>query len=178
MILEHAVAATEAPKNEYKDYQLAANELLKVYKPLSGDEVKRRFEANYYNNETQLVMPTSRQNTPLFSVYSCGLISVNTYELRDLTKTYCKRTYFELADIAEVRFHGSELSFKKIDVDLNIESFNKHGVQTAFEESKRCKLNLLPPAELKPQPSQPNRPRTDRSNERINSQDDGPSFGF
>ena len=176
--LEHAVAATEAPKNEYKDYQLAANELLKVYKPLSGDEVKRRFEANYYNNETQLVMPTSRQNTPLFSVYSCGLISVNTYELRDLTKTYCKRTYFELADIAEVRFHGSELSFKKIDVDLNIESFNKHGVQTAFEESKRCKLNLLPPAELKPQPSQPNRPRTDRSNERINSQDDGPSFGF
>lgn len=176
--LEHAVAATEAPKNEYKDYQLAANELLKVYKPLSGDEVKRRFEANYYNNETQLVMPTSRQNTPLFSVYSCGLISVNTYELRDLTKTYCKRTYFELADIAEVRFHGSELSFKKIDVDLNIESFNKHGVQTAFEESKRCKLNLLPPAELKPQPSQSNRPRTDRSNERINSQDDGPSFGF
>ena len=176
--LEHAVAATEAPKNEYKDYQLAANELLKVYKPLSGDEVKRRFEANYYNNETQLVMPTSRQNTPLFSVYSCGLISVNTYELRDLTKTYCKRTYFELADIAEVRFHGSELSFKKIDVDLNIESFNKHGVQTAFEESKRCKLNLLPPAELRPQPSQPNRPRTDRSNERINSQDDGPSFGF
>ena len=176
--LEHAVAATEAPKNEYRDYQLAANELLKVYKPLSGDEVKRRFEANYYNNETQLVMPTSRQNTPLFSVYSCGLISVNTYELRDLTKTYCKRTYFELADIAEVRFHGSELSFKKIDVDLNIESFNKHGVQTAFEESKRCKLNLLPPAELKPQPSQPNRPRTDRSNERINSQDDGPSFGF
>ena len=176
--LEHAVAATEAPKNEYKDYQLAANELLKVYKPLSGDEVKRRFEANYYNNETQLVMPTSRQNTPLFSVYSCGLISVNTYELRDLTKTYCKRTYFELADIAEVRFHGSELSFKKIDVDLNIESFNKHGVQTAFEESKRCKLNLLPLAELKPQPSQPNRPRTDRSNERINSQDDGPSFGF
>lgn len=176
--LEHAVAATEAPKNEYKDYQLAANELLKVYKPLSGDEVKRRFEANYYNNETQLVMPTSRQNTPLFSVYSCGLISVNTYELRDLTKTYCKRTYFELADIAEVRFHGSELSFKKIDVDLNIESFNKHGVQTAFEESKRCKLNLLPPAELKPQPSQPNQPRTDRSNERINSQDDGPSFGF
>ena len=176
--LEHAVSATEAPKNEYKDYQLAANELLKVYKPLSGDEVKRRFEANYYNNETQLVMPTSRQNTPLFSVYSCGLISVNTYELRDLTKTYCKRTYFELADIAEVRFHGSELSFKKIDVDLNIESFNKHGVQTAFEESKRCKLNLLPPAELKPQPSQPNRPRTDRSNERINSQDDGPSFGF
>ena len=176
--LEHAVAATEAPKNEYKDYQLAANELLKVYKPLSGDEVKRRFEANYYNNETQLVMPTSRQNTPLFSVYSCGLISVNTYELRDLTKTYCKRTYFELADIAEVRFHGSELSFKKIDVALNIESFNKHGVQTAFEESKRCKLNLLPPAELKPQPSQPNRPRTDRSNERINSQDDGPSFGF
>jgi len=176
--LEHAVAATEAPKNEYKDYQLAANELLKVYKPLSGDEVKRRFEANYYNNETQLVMPTSRQNTPLFSVYSCGLISVNTYELRDLTKTYCKRTYFELADIAEVRFHGSELSFKKIDVDLNIESFNKHGVQTAFEESKRCKLNLLPPAELKPQPSQPNRPRTDRSNERINCQDDGPSFGF
>ena len=176
--LEHAVAATEAPKNEYKEYQLAANELLKVYKPLSGDEVKRRFEASYYNNETQLVMPTSRQNTPLFSVYSCGLISVNTYELRDLTKTYCKRTYFELADIAEVRFHGSELSFKKIDVDLNIESFNKHGVQTAFEESKRCKLNLLPPAELKPQPSQPNRPRTDRSNERINSQDDGPSFGF
>ena len=176
--LEHAVAATEAPKNEYRDYQLAANELLKVYKPLSGDEVKRRFEASYYNNETQLVMPTSRQNTPLFSVYSCGLISVNTYELRDLTKTYCKRTYFELADIAEVRFHGSELSFKKIDVDLNIESFNKHGVQTAFEESKRCKLNLLPPAELKPQPSQPNRPRTDRSNERINSQDDGPSFGF
>ena len=176
--LEHAVAATEAPKNEYRDYQLAANELLKVYKPLSGDEVKRRFEASHYNNETQLVMPTSRQNTPLFSVYSCGLISVNTYELRDLTKTYCKRTYFELADIAEVRFHGSELSFKKIDVDLNIESFNKHGVQTAFEESKRCKLNLLPPAELKPQPSQPNRPRTDRSNERINSQDDGPSFGF
>ena len=176
--LEHAVAATEAPKNEYKDYQLAANELLKVYKPLSGDEVKRRFEANYYNNETQLVMPTSRQNTPLFSVYSCGLISVNTYELRDLTKTYCKRTYFELADIAEVKFHGSELSFKKIDVDLNIESFNKHGVQTAFEASERYKLNPLSPAELKPQPSQPNRPRTDRSNERINSQDDGPSFGF
>ena len=176
--LEHAVAATEAPKNEYKDYQLAANELLKVYKPLSGDEVKRRFEANYYNNETQLVMPTSRQNTPLFSVYSCGLISVNTYELRDLTKTYCKRTYFELADIADVRFHGSELSFKKINVDLNIESLNKYGLQTAFEESKRCKLNPLPPAELKPQPSQPNRPRTDRSNERINSQDDGPSFGF
>ena len=176
--LEHAVAATEAPKNEYKDYQLAANELLKVYKPLSGDEVKRRFEANYYNNETQLVMPTSRQNTPLFSVYSCGLISVNTYELRDLTKTYCKRTYFELADIAEVRFHGSELSFKKIDVDLNIESFNKHGVQTAFEESKRCKLNLLPPAELEPQPSQTNQPRTGSSNERTNSRDDGPSFGF
>ena len=176
--LEHAVAATEAPKNEYKDYQLAANELLKVYKPLSGDEVKRRFEANYYNNETQLVMPTSRQNTPLFSVYSCGLISVNTYELRDLTKTYCKRTYFELADIAEVKFHGSELSFKKIDVDLNIESFNKHGVQTAFEASERYKLNPLSPAELKPQPSQTNRPRTDRSNERINSQDDGPSFGF
>lgn len=160
--LEHAVAATEAPKNEYKDYQLAANELLKVYKPLSGDEVKRRFEANYYNNETQLVMPTSRQNTPLFSVYSCGLISVNTYELRDLTKTYCKRTYFELADIADVRFHGSELSFKKINVDLNIESLNKYGLQTAFEESKRCKLNPLPPAELKPQPSQPNRPRTDQ----------------
>ena len=176
--LEHAVAATEAPKNEYKDYQLAANELLKVYKPLSGDEVKRRFEASHYNNETQLVMPTSRQNTPLFSVYSCGLISVNTYELRDLTKTYCKRTYFELADIAEVRFHGSELSFKKIDVDLNIESFNKHGVQTAFEASERYKLNPLSPAELKPQPSQTNRPRTDRSNERINSQDDGPSFGF
>ena len=176
--LEHAVAATEAPKNEYKDYQLAANELLKVYKPLSGDEVKRRFEANYYNNETQLVMPTSRQNTPLFSVYSCGLISVNTYELRDLTKTYCKRTYFELADIAEVRFHGSELSFKKIDVDLNIESFNKYGVQTAFEESKRCKLNLLPPAELEPQPSQTNQPRTGSSNERTNSRDDGPSFGF
>jgi hypothetical protein len=176
--LEHAVAATEAPKNEYKDYQLAANELLKVYKPLSGDEAKRRFEASYYNDETQLVMPTSRQNTPLFSVYSCGLISVNTYERRDLDKIYRKRTYFELADIAEVRFHGSELSFKKIDVDLNIESFNKYGVQTAFEESKRCKLNLLPPAELKPQPSQPNRPRTDRSNERINSQDDGPSFGF
>nr|WP_309576163.1 MobA/MobL family protein [Moraxella osloensis] len=176
--LEHAVAATEAPKNEYRDYQLAANELLKVYKPLSGDEVKRRFEASHYNNETQLVMPTSRQNTPLFSVYSCGLISVNTYELRDLTKTYCKRTYFELADIAEVKFHGSELSFKKIDVDLNIESFNKHGVQTAFEASERYKLNPLSPAELKPQPSQTNRPRTDRSNERINSQDDGPSFGF
>ena len=88
--LEHAVAATEAPKNEYKDYQLAANELLKVYKPLSGDEVKRRFEANYYNNETQLVMPTSRQNTPLFSVYSCGLISVNTYELRDLTRGHLR----------------------------------------------------------------------------------------
>ena len=176
--LEHAVAATEAPKNEYKDYQLAANELLKVYKPLSGDEAKRRFEASYYNDETQLVMPTSRQNTPLFSVYSCGLISVNTYELRDLTKTYCKRTYFELADIAEVRFHGSELSFKKIDVDLNIESFNKHGVQTAFEESKRCKLNLLPPAELEPQPSQTNQPRTGSSNERTNSRDDGPSFGF
>ena len=176
--LEHAVAATEAPKNEYKDYQLAANELLKVYKPLSGDEVKRRFEANYYNNETQLVMPTSRQNTPLFSVYSCGLISVNTYELRDLTKTYCKRTYFELADIAEVKFHGSELSFKKIDVDLNIGSLDKNGVRTAFEASERYKLNPLSPAELKPQPSQPNRPRTDRSNERINSQDDGPSFGF
>ena len=176
--LEHAVAATEAPKNEYRYYQLAANELLKVYKPLSGDEVKRRFEASHYNNETQLVMPTSRQNTPLFSVYSCGLISVNTYELRDLTKTYCKRTYFELADIAEVKFHGSELSFKKIDVDLNIESFNKHGVQTAFEASERYKLNPLSPAELKPQPSQTNRPRTDRSNERINSQDDGPSFGF
>ena len=176
--LEHAVAATEAPKNEYKDYQLAANELLKVYKPLSGDEVKRRFEANYYNNETQLVMPTSRQNTPLFSVYSCGLISVNTYERRDLDKIYRKRTYFELADIAEVRFHGSELSFKKIDVDLNIESFNKYGVQTAFEESKRCKLNLLPPAELEPQPSQTNQPRTGSSNERTNSRDDGPSFGF
>ena len=176
--LEHAVAATEAPKNEYKDYQLAANELLKVYKPLSGDEVKRRFEASYYNDETQLVMPTSRQNTPLFSVYSCGLISVNTYERRDLDKIYRKRTYFELADIAEVRFHGSELSFKKIDVDLNIESFNKYGVQTAFEESKRCKLNLLPPAELEPQPSQTNQPRTGSSNERTNSRDDGPSFGF
>lgn len=176
--LEHAVAATEAPKNEYRDYQLAANELLKVYKPLSGDEVKRRFEASHYNNETQLVMPTSRQNTPLFSVYSCGLISVNTYELRDLTKTYCKRTYFELADIAEVKFHGSELSFKKIDVDLNIGSLDKNGVRTAFEASERYKLNPLSPAELKPQPSQTNRPRTDRSNERINSQDDGPSFGF
>ena len=176
--LEHAVAATEAPKNEYKDYQLAANELLKVYKPLSGDEAKRRFEASYYNDETQLVMPTSRQNTPLFSVYSCGLISVNTYERRDLDKIYRKRTYFELADIAEVRFHGSELSFKKIDVDLNIESFNKYGVQTAFEESKRCKLNLLPPAELEPQPSQTNQPRTGSSNERTNSRDDGPSFGF
>ena len=176
--LEHAVAATEAPKNEYKDYQLAANELLKVYKPLSGDEAKRRFEASYYNDETQLVMPTSRQNTPLFSVYSCGLISVNTYERRDLDKIYRKRTYFELADIAEVRFHGSELSFKKIDVDLNIESFNKYGVQTAFEESTRCKLNLLPPAELEPQPSQTNQPRTGSSNERTNSRDDGPSFGF
>ena len=83
-----------------------------------------------------------------------------------------------MADIAEVKFHGSELSFKKIDVDLNIESFNKHGVQTAFEASERYKLNPLSPAELKPQPSQTNRPRTDRSNERINSQDDGPSFGF
>ena len=112
------------------------------------------------------------------SVYSCGLISVNTYERRDLDKIYRKRTYFELADIAEVRFHGSELSFKKIDVDLNIESFNKYGVQTAFEESKRCKLNLLPPAELEPQPSQTNQPRTGSSNERTNSRDDGPSFGF
>ena len=176
--MDHAAAAMKAPENVYKDYQLAANELLKVYKPLSGDEVKRRFEANYYNNETQLVMPTSRQNTPLFSVYSCGLISVNTYERRDLDKIYRKRTYFELADIAEVRFHGSELSFKKIDVDLNIESFNKYGVQTAFEESKRCKLNLLPPAELEPQPSQTNQPRTGSSNERTNSRDDGPSFGF
>lgn len=176
--LEYAVAAAKAPKNEYKDYQLAADELLKVYKPLSGDEARRRFEASYYNNETQLVMPTNRQNTPLFSVYSCGLISVNTYELRDLTKTYCKRTYFELADIAEVRFHGSELNFKKINVDLNIESFNKHGVQTAFEESKHCKLNPLPPAELEPQPSQTNQPRTSSNNERTNSRDDGPSFNF
>lgn len=176
--LKYATAAERAPKNEYKDYQLAADELLKVYKPLSGDEVKRRFEACYYNNETQLAMPTNRQNTPLFSVYSCGLISVNTYELRDLTKTYCKRTYFELADIADVRFHGSELSFKKINVDLNIESLDKYGLQTAFEESKRCKLNPLPPAELKPQPSQTNQPRTGSSNERTNSRDDGPSFNF
>ena len=174
--MDHAAAAMKAPENVYKDYQLAANELLKVYKPLSADEAQQRFKACSYNDENQLLRPNSNKNTPLFCIYGCGLISVNTYELRDLTKTFRNRTYFELSDIAELRRNGKELHFEKIDLDLEIEAINRYGVSNAFEESKRYKLNSLPSNEPKPQPS--NEPKPRPSNEHTNSRDDGPSFGF